>query len=138
MARLGKLRGHERNLLNPKGPRRGNGTPNRVISIPIPQTAEWDSILKDYKFKLAALEDSSLAHVYRDALIEYHQRHIPGNPGLPLNHWIDGEPFSEAAREKLRKRATVTEKGSRLSDEDFERLFPEHARRIREEAEKRK
>ena len=80
----------------------------------------------------------SVTQFLKEACIEYVGRHFPGNPGPPLNHWIDGEPFSEAAQEKLRKRATVAEKSNKLSDEDFARLFPEHARRIREEAQKRK
>jgi hypothetical protein len=35
------------------------------------------------------------------AFTEYIDRHFPGNPGLPLTHWITGEPLSEAASEKL-------------------------------------
>lgn len=37
----------------------------------------------------------------KQACTEYISRHFPGNPGLPLTHWTENEPFSEAATEKL-------------------------------------
>jgi hypothetical protein len=37
----------------------------------------------------------------RESFIEYHDRHLPGNPGLPLDHWTKGEPLSQAAAEKI-------------------------------------
>jgi hypothetical protein len=95
-----KERKKERKIVNPKGPHNGASTPTRNLGIPIPQVDEWAAILQDYR-KLAAQEASSLAHVVRSALIEYHARHMPGNPAVPLTHWTDGQPLSPAAKEKL-------------------------------------
>ena len=106
----------------------------------IPSNGETETLLRKERDLLKTEERVgwSLADLCRAAWTEYVTRHWPGNPGLSLNHWTRGEPFSEAAREKLRKQATVAEKNNKLSDEDFARLFPEHARRMREEAQKRK
>ena len=34
-------------------------------------------------------------------MIEYDERHFPGNPSLLLEHWTEDLPFSEAAKEKF-------------------------------------
>ena len=95
-----KGRKEERSLINPRGPHDAQGIPLSKLSIPIPWTDEWRSLIRDYR-RLAAQEDTSVSHVLRSALTEYHQRHFPGNPNLSLNHWTKDEPFSPAAREKL-------------------------------------
>ena len=43
----------------------------------------------------------SITRFLKEASLEYVNRHLPGNPGLPLTHWTKQEPFSEAAKEKL-------------------------------------
>jgi hypothetical protein len=96
-----KERKKETTPLNPKRPHKGEGVPTRNIGIPIPQTDDWKEIMGGYR-QLAAQDDSSLAYVYREALIEYHENHMPGNPGLPLTNFMPGGPgFSKAAKEKL-------------------------------------
>jgi hypothetical protein len=89
-------------LLNPKRPHDGGGCQTKPVGLTIPDTPTWRRILKDLRL-LAARDDASCSYIYREALIEYHQRHFPGNPTPPLDHWIKGEPFSEAAREKITK-----------------------------------
>lgn len=37
----------------------------------------------------------------KEACLEYVNRHLPGNPALPLTHWTENEPLSPAAQEKL-------------------------------------
>ena len=92
--------------MNPKGPHRGNNLPIKNVAVPIPQTEEWLKLIKNLK-TLAVREDASDAHIYRNALIEYHNRHFPGNPALPLTHWTKDEPLSEAAEEKLSKESSI-------------------------------
>ena len=86
--------------MNPKGPHDGERIPHKTVGIPIPQTEAWQEILKEYR-TLAAQEGSSVAHVYRSALIEYYTNHKRGNPAVRLDPWITGEPFSLAAQRKL-------------------------------------
>jgi hypothetical protein len=89
-------------LLNPKRPHDGKGAQTKPLGLTIPDTPTWRGILKDLRV-LAARDNASCSYVYREALIEYHQRHFPGNPALPLTHWTIGEPLSIAAQEKLSK-----------------------------------
>jgi hypothetical protein len=86
--------------VNPKGPHDGQRIQTTPVGFGVPVTVSWDKILSDLRI-LAARDNASAAYVYREALIEYHQRHFPGNPGLPLTHWITGDPLSVAAQEKL-------------------------------------
>jgi hypothetical protein len=65
-----------------------------------PDTEEWQKKIKDLKV-LAARDGVSVSQIYRLAIDEYHHRHVPGNPALPLDHWTEGVPFSPAAKEKL-------------------------------------
>jgi len=96
-----KQRKKERSPLNPKRPHDSNGSPTRNIGIPIPVTDEWKNILRHFR-EDAVRQDSSVAHVYREALLEYDHRHFPGgNPDPKLNCFMGSEPFSAAAEEKL-------------------------------------
>jgi len=87
--------------VNPKGPHGGQGIPFKNFGIPVPLTDEWQAILKDLR-KLAGQDGTSLAWVLREALIEYHHRHFPGNPAVPLENFTGKLPFSPAAKEKLK------------------------------------
>ena len=50
---------------------------------------------------LRARDGCNLSEFFREVLGKYVQAHFPGNPGLPLTHWLTGEPLSEAAAEKI-------------------------------------
>jgi hypothetical protein len=51
------------------------------------------------------------------ALAEYVQRHHPGNPTIPLDHWQRGQGLSIAAKEKLRMHEQLPPKTQRFKCE---------------------
>lgn len=93
---------------NPKGPYRGQaGLSFQNVSTKIPNTPAWKIVL-DGVATLAAQERASDSYIHRAALIEYVDRHLPGNWQLPIDNFTENPlPLSEAAQEKL---TTVPEK----------------------------
>ena len=51
--------------------------------------------------ELAKRDDMEVSTLARNLFFEGVDRHYPGNPSLPLDHWTKEIPFSEAAQEKL-------------------------------------
>jgi hypothetical protein len=52
--------------------------------------------------ELAKRDNSEISSLARSLFFEGVERHYPGNPALPLEHWTEGVPLSAAAREKLK------------------------------------
>jgi hypothetical protein len=71
--------------------------------LPIPASEELlekagDLVIREKR----ASPKCTLSSLARDYFIEGVNRHHPGNPTPPLDHWApNGPPFSEAAQEKL-------------------------------------
>ena len=72
----------------------------KTFSIPDQDAEVIASALK----RLRELDLWSESRVIVEAIKEYAKNHLPGNPGVPLDHWTSGFPFSQTAREKLNPR----------------------------------
>jgi hypothetical protein len=82
--------------------KQARGRIQRTFDIPIDKSDYAELIDKEADLlKLEARAGWSKADLCRAAWAEYVTRHHPGNNALSLHPWIDGEPFSQAAREKL-------------------------------------
>jgi hypothetical protein len=60
-----------------------------------------DCALMEKSEELRRRDGISRSNFVKLALAEYVQRHMPGNPALPLDHWMTDLPLSIAATEKL-------------------------------------
>jgi len=43
----------------------------------------------------------SITRFLKEASLEYVNRHLPGNPSLPLEHWTKDTPLSPSAKDRL-------------------------------------
>jgi cellulose synthase/poly-beta-1,6-N-acetylglucosamine synthase-like glycosyltransferase len=82
--------------------------PRLLESVKEQTMKPYEVIVVDGKELLDKMDDLAKRDAFRPRsdlikamILEYVQRHHPGNPTLPLEHWTHGLPFSQAAKEKL-------------------------------------